>query len=137
MVDGRSRSSTVCRPQRSVHEQRLAAERENEAIYRLVRMRSQWSAILQEFHSCALEGMWLTAIRPVVAGGQIVQIEISGRGFMDKLGIHGDMSSIEEFRNRLQALNRFSRLDITKQSEDFSTRLFTLTAELKEPIVVK
>jgi type IV pilus assembly protein PilM len=138
MVDDRIlKLDDVASRQRSVHEQRLKAERDNESLYRLVRMRTRWAEILEEFHSCMLDGMWLTAIKPVVTGGRIVQIEISGRGFMDKLGIHGDMSSIEDFRNRLHALNRFSKLEITKQSEDFSTRLFTLTAELKEPVVVK
>lgn len=143
MVDSQiQRLDGVANRQRSVHGTRLAAERENEVLYRLVETRTRWAEILDEFRSCNLDGMWMMAIRPVVVNGRIVSIEVSGRGFVDKLDVHAkslatEISAVEDFRNRLRVLKRFSKVEVTKQSEDFSTRLFTLVAELKEPVVVK
>jgi type IV pilus assembly protein PilM len=143
MVESQSqRLDNVANRQRAIRDKRLAAERENEVLYRLVGTRTQWAETVDEVRSCMLDGMWLTAMKPVVVNGRIQRIEISARGFIDKMDAHAkqispQIAAPEVFRNRLAELKRFSKVELTKQGGDFSTRPCTLVAELKEPVVVK
>jgi hypothetical protein len=118
---------------------RKAADRRRaDDILRLVRQRTQWMRMLDSIHSCMLDGMWLTSLRPVTADGAVSAIEISGKGFTDKLVNKADLSAIEEFRNRLRKSEHFTENTEIKQeppvgSEAFA-REFVISAALREPI---
>jgi len=102
-------------------------------------LRSQWLEFLDAVHSCMLEGMWLTALTPKMEGGKISEVEISGKGFQDKLRDvdTADSTAIEVFRNKLREKKCFSaETEITFEppSADTYAREFTILLRLTEPI---
>lgn len=116
-----------------------AARERVDRIVDLIGTRTRWIDMLDGVHEVMPEGMWLTALQPVMKGGQIVQINISGRGFKDKLedkpGETQEGTTIEKFRNRLVASRRFTEeTKITKELPEDYARDFTIQLVLKDPI---
>jgi type IV pilus assembly protein PilM len=112
----------------------------------LVQARSQWAEILAALHGCLLDGMWLTAVRPVETGGDLKQIEIEGYGFADKLKKveRPDATAFEVFRDRIMANDRFSRHAqetkiVTHTLPDANTSMweFRLLVGLAKPLSTK
>jgi Tfp pilus assembly protein PilN len=77
----------------------------------LVNRRGTWTKWLSAIHESLIEGMWLTSLKPVMLGGKLVGVEITGRGFMDKLRLQasGDVTGVEVFWNRLRAVEFFDK----------------------------
>lgn len=145
-------------------QERKRAMQEAEVLFNLVKARTYWSKLLTDVHGSLLDGMWITGFRPVSYDGiAVTHLELSGRGFLDKMkerrltdaekpylsrlvGVGGsrssssndiEVASTEFLGIRLLSLERFSKVKIEGQSEDFSTRSFSLRAEFKEPIRIK
>lgn len=141
--------------------ERKRAMQEAEVLFGLVNARSYWSRLVADVDGSLLDGMWITHLRPVSYDGiAITHLELSGRGFLDKMGgrslTPGEMQYLPKLAGvggnrstndvlaytellgiRLLALDRFSKVEIKGQSEDFSTRSFSLRAEFKEPIRIR
>ena len=104
----------------------------------LVVRRTQWLEILDAVESCMAEGMWILSLRPVREGGQITAVEITGRGFVDKLPATPEVTDIEALRDRLIASPVFTdKTSITRlplfSSGDFA-RDFMISAALQSPV---
>jgi hypothetical protein len=110
-------------------------------LTRLLALRTRWIEMLGAVHGCLLDGMWLKSVTPVVEGGQVVALDISGFGFLDILTNTAEATATEQLCNRLKGLGIFAaeRTRITREpvvnAEDFA-REFTIRAELKEPLRV-
>lgn len=112
-------------------------------IAEMVVRRTEMAEILESIHSCMKEGMWLSAIRAMTFDGQnVTDIEIMGKGFVDKFSEKPDETSvIEQFKNRLVEKGFFTEnTKITQQPvphpSDFA-REFTIMLNLKKPIRIK
>lgn len=115
----------------SAGKKHIAAEKKAESIVNIITARTKWIEILKEVHSCMLEGMWFTSLRPVFEDDEITYIEIAGMGFSDRLTVKSDLTPIEEFRNRLRKSDFFTdETKITKElpSEDFLKEFEVLAA---------
>jgi type IV pilus assembly protein PilM len=141
-----------------VVQQRKRAMQEAEVLFNLVKARGYWSRLVADVNASLLDGMWITHFKPVSQDGlAITHIELSGRGFLDKMGgrsltpvemqylpklvgVGGNRSasdvlaSTELLGIRLLSLDRFAKVEIKGQFEDVCTRSFSLRAELREPI---
>jgi type IV pilus assembly protein PilM len=128
---------------KSAQKDETAARENFEYLADLVEQRTRWVRIVEDIHGCMQDGMWLTAVRPMSADGEnITDIEITGRGFSDKLKDNpSDTPLIEQFRNRLSSKSLFT--DETKityqpvQRAGAHTREFTILLNLKEPIKIR
>jgi type IV pilus assembly protein PilM len=142
-------------------QERKRALQEAEVLFDLVKARTFWSRLLADINGSLLDGMWITRFKPVSLDGiTISHLDLSGCGFLDKMGgrrltsdemlylprLEGvggirstnDMAaSTEVLGIQLLSLERFARVKINQQSQDFSTRSFSLRAEFKEPIRIK
>jgi type IV pilus assembly protein PilM len=141
--------------------ERKRAMQDAESLFNLVKARAYWARLVSDLNGSLLEGMWITHLKPVSYDGlTITHLELSGRGFLDKMGgrsltpaemqylpklagVGGNRSTndvlayTELLGIRLLSLDRFSKVEIKGQSEDFSTRSFALRAEFKEPIRIR
>ena len=141
--------------------ERKRAMQDAESLFSLVRSRAYWARLVSDINGSLLEGMWITHLKPVSYDGLIItHLELSGRGFLDKMGgrsltphemqylpklagVGGNRSTndvlayTELLGIRLLSLDRFSKVEIKGQSEDFSTRSFSLRAEFREPIRIR
>ena len=102
-------------------------------------IRSQWLVLLDAVHSCMLDGMWMTALTPRVDGGAIARVEISGKGFQDRMREFdtAESTAIEVFRDKLRAQACFSDdTEITYEppSADTFVREFTISLCLTRPV---
>jgi type IV pilus assembly protein PilM len=119
---------------------RKGADRERaDQVLRLASQRTRWLDMLDSIHANMLEGMWLTAVRPVLGDdGAVTHVEISGKGFVDKLVNKPGLSAIEDFRDRLRKSPYFTEgTEIRKEppvgSEAFA-REFVIWAAVKDPM---
>jgi len=141
-VNGRiERIDLYARRMKAVRKQEGTAALKVGQMAGVVLLRTQWIQILEAVRSCLVEGMWLMSLRPAVEGGRITAVEISGRGFVDKLVDSPEASAIEAFRDRLIETAVFSpATSITRlhlvSSGDFA-RDFTISAALQDPIAAK
>ena len=120
-----------------------AVKADFEYLSGLVEKRTRWVYIIEDIHTCMQDGMWVTAIRPMSSNGvSITDIEITGKGFADKLKDNpADAPLIEQFKDRLSARPIFT--DATKityepvpTAGDYA-REFTILLNLKDPIKIR
>lgn len=120
-----------------------AVKADFEYLSQLVDKRTRWVHIIEDIHFCMQDGMWLTAIRPMSSDAEnITDIEITGKGFADKLKDNpADLPLIEQFKDRLSAKPIFT--DDTKityepvpRAGDYA-REFTILLRLKDPIKIR
>ncbi|MDA0577895.1 MAG: type IV pilus assembly protein PilM [Verrucomicrobia bacterium] len=122
---------------------REEALRKVNAIVDLVGRRTQWIEMIEAIHSCLLDGVWVTGVEPQVnAAGMVTAVEISGKGFEDKLSKQStpEAGAIDQFRDRLRVVGPF-----TEQSEITAvpppaagnhSREFKIELLLKNPLKV-
>jgi type IV pilus assembly protein PilM len=117
------------------------AYKKAEALVRVVDLRTRWIEILDAIHSCMPDGVWMTAMQPIVnEEGEIAQIEIKVSGFDDKLKLvtERDATAYEVFRNRIRKSEPFlESTEITRESipdNQAYTRECTIIIGLKNPI---
>lgn len=113
-------------------------------ILGVIGLRSQWIEILDAIHENALDGMWITNIRPIPKAetGEIAQIELTGRVFKDKLTKlkQQDESAnpLEIFRDRLKKQAKFDEtthiVEMPPMSFDAYAQDFKLVIGLKSPL---
>lgn len=138
-VKGRSgKLMTLVRQVDRAKKEVAAAMSRVNSIADVAHRRTEWIEVLTAIRSCLADGMWLMSVRPRVEGGSITAVEMSGRGFLDKLEDTDELSSIEAFRDRLTATPVFKEgTSITRlplvNSSDFA-RDFTIVALLERPI---
>ncbi len=121
---------------------RVARDKENvqrdlSEIVRLIDQRTFWLRLMNTIHGCLLEGMWINAIRPVLHDGRIEALEITGRGFNDKLRFAAtvDKTPIVVYRDRLRESGYFSdKTDLERQLLRDPIWEFTIRAYLREPV---
>jgi len=128
---------------RQLKEQTLVRRRAKtraDELLAVVGLRTRWLGMIEAVHGVMLDGMWLTAVHPVVEKGAVTHVEISGRGFVDKLKDKEGMSAIEQLCELLAQAEFFT--DETKivklaviSAEDYA-REFTISAALRDPIKV-
>jgi len=133
--------NTVSDSLEEVKNRKKEVQKKTDILVGAVALRAQWLEMLDAIHSCMLDGMWLTSLQPIIEDGMITHIEISGRGFVDKLVDKPDTTAIEEFRNRMEVSDYFTEgSKITKlpvvSSKDFA-REFSIWAALKKPVEVR
>lgn len=126
---------------KSVKEEQAQVRAQVDTLVEVIERRTQWTRIVEALQSCLLEGMWLTAVRPVSGGGgSVAAIEIEGMGFEDKLraATEAEATAVEMFRDRLRAHERFGEgTEITRQppmAAGAFAREFTLRVELAAPL---
>ena len=104
----------------------------------VVRFRTRWLEVMDAIHASLSEGMWLTGVRPVIENEEVTHLDISGRGFLDKLVDLPEATAIEQFSQRLTALQLFTEeTRIVREpvvGTDAFAREFTIRAELAEAI---
>ena len=104
-VDGRTAElQTVQTRLNAVIGAKRAARVRVDDIANVIARRTEWIRLLEAVHGCLLDGMWLTALDPVVTtNGTAVTVTVSGRGFEDKLSQYDTQAAtpIEQFRDRL------------------------------------
>ena len=111
----------------------------------LIARRTRWIEILNSVQACMLDGMWLTSIQPVAAAGdpEAMFIEISGRGFQDKLLLadRQDATALEIFRDRLRASPCFNEKTEIERAPAVGTgayaREFTIKVGLRKPVKLR
>lgn len=92
-----------------------------DAIIEVIKKRTYWSEVINEIHSCLLNGMWIMSLRPVSDATETESdnmiIEIRGMGFEDKLKEvdRPDATALEVFRDRLRSSKYFSDKTEIKQ----------------------
>jgi len=122
---------------------RVSKERNN-AVSRLtdisdvVNSRTQWIEIIGEIHACMEEGMWLTSLDPVSNGGKTTHVEITMRGFVDKLVDDASGTATEHFRDKLRESECFTeKTDIVREwvvEKGDYLRIFAISICLASPI---
>lgn len=104
----------------------------------VVNSRTDWIEIFSEIHSCMDEGMWLTELVPVTKKGKTTHIEITMRGFADKLVDDASGTATEHFRDNLRNSEYFTdKTDIIREwvvEKDDYLRTFAISAALTSPI---
>ena len=104
----------------------------------VVRFRTRWLEVMDAIHASLSEGMWLTGVRTVIENEEVTHLDISGRGFLDKLVDLPEATAIEQFSQRLTALQLFTEeTRIVREpvvGTDAFAREFTIRAELAEAI---
>ena len=109
----------------------------------VIGLRTRWLEIVESAHGCMLDGMWLTSVKPVRQDNMITDVDISGRGFEDKLRKvdRADAEAIEVFRDRLRACAAFTdKSDVTVRpppGPEGYDRGFTIRVTLKDPIKLR
>ncbi|MFO7870238.1 MAG: type IV pilus assembly protein PilM [Kiritimatiellia bacterium] len=112
-----------------------------EDLLSVVNLRTQWLEIIDSVHSAMPEGMWLTAVEPVVTDdGFMTHVDISGKGFDDKMKLLDNPEARQVFRDRLRESECFTgKTDITvrplMKPGDFA-REFTIRLALAKPVKV-
>lgn len=114
-------------------------------LLELVSKRTQWIEMLETIRTHMLDGMWITAVTPVLVPEKPIEhIDFKGMGFEDKLvpfdksDKQGDVTAVESFVDKLRSVGPFSKVEITEYSaptgpRDFA-RKFTIRVTLKKPI---
>lgn len=129
---------------RKVLAEKKEAQQKVEVLREVVARRTRWIEIVSAIREAMLDGMWLTAIEPVVTEGgeQMAEfIEITGHGFNDKLRAYeeaGGPNAVEMFTTRLEQAAPFSeKTEIWRYppySPDAYDREFTIRIGLKQPM---
>ncbi|NQU39676.1 MAG: type IV pilus assembly protein PilM [Lentisphaerae bacterium] len=104
----------------------------------VTRARTTWLEMVSAVQGAMLDGTWLTALVPVIEEARVTHVDISVRGFLDKLKDRPDATATEQFAARLRELACFTdETKITSEplvdSGDFA-RVFTIRAALAEPV---
>ena len=126
---------------KQVESNKKKAVKKAETLVQAVELGTRWIEVLEGIHSCMLDGMWITALQPIVSpDGEIAQIEIKASGFDDKLKLvtEHDATAYEVFRNRIRKSGHFlESTEITREPTPNSqayTRECTIMIGLKKPI---
>jgi type IV pilus assembly protein PilM len=114
-------------------------KKKDDSLATLVADRTVWLSILEAIHGALLEGMWITAVTPVIEKDAVVAIEVSGRGFSDKIAPVDN--PFEVFRDRLRAAPLFTdKTEIIRMpavAANAPTREVTMQVVLKNPLSVQ
>jgi hypothetical protein len=150
MMDGQTRmveqkKGTLERDQgllRAAQKEKAEAQKRVETLLGAIGRRTEWIEIIDEIHTCMLDGMWLKSLQPVVRENQITQIEIQGMGFDDKLKAadRPDATAVEVFRDALRKRPPFTAETEIKTVSPLlvsSAREFTLRIALRKPIPLR
>jgi len=118
---------------------RNEVQKKVEQVAALIAAKTRWVEILGALHDCLLEGMWLTAVKPVVGADRVTRaLEISGMGFQDRLNPIDtpEATALEIFRDRLRSSPYFTEeTEIKRISAGGAyAREFMILAVLREPI---
>lgn len=119
-------------------EAKKEVKKKADSLASLVTERTVWLSILEAIHGALLDGMWITAVTPVIEKDTIIAVEVSGRGFSDRIAKVDN--PFEVFRDRLRATPLFSdKTDITRMPAAVAnapTREVTLQVVLESPLSV-
>jgi type IV pilus assembly protein PilM len=126
---------------KKVHAEAAAVAARADALARVAGLRARWVELFGALHDTLIDGMWLTAIVPVIEEDRIVALDISGRGFLDKFTDSAEATATEQYVQRLKALAPFGDdTRITREpvvaSDDYA-REFTVRAALKAPLPLR
>jgi len=118
----------------------------------LVDQRTQWACVFESILAAKLDGMWVTAVEPVLEKRRrynakpqksIKAIDVSLAGFDDKLDQVeevGGPTAIEQFRDRLRQMRSFKdETEITKEvpmRTGAYEREFTVRLHLETPVLL-
>lgn len=125
---------------RAVTRKKSDAQLKADTVGTILTMRTQWIRILDSVRKCLLDGMWITAVHPVVEDdGQINAVEISVSGWTDKLKKQTEgksMNALELCRENLRTSEFFTEKSDFKNAPVTTpaTQSFAITANLKKPI---
>ncbi len=109
-------------------------------ILNVVGKRTQWVEIVRTIYDGLLDGMWIASLRPQKdsANTRIVAIELTGKGFHDKMSeaqTDENTTPLSVFRDRLRTSPLFSQeTELRKTQFGRPTWDFTLWLVLGEPI---
>ncbi len=108
----------------------------------LAAKRTRWLEMVEAIRACMKDGMFLTSIRPISADGMnVTDIEISGRGFVDKFkDVPNEPSQVDQLREKLIAGECFTEnTKITHQPvvqpSDY-LRDFRILVNLRTPVSI-
>jgi len=75
----------------------------------VISLRTAWIEMLESIHSCMPDGMWITSVKPMLRGTEIVEIELELSWFEDKLkkASSSRATAIEMFRDKLRESSHF------------------------------
>ncbi|MFC1497009.1 type IV pilus assembly protein PilM [Verrucomicrobiota bacterium] len=127
-----------------VKKERAAVSGKIDTLINLIALRTQWVRMVDAVHSCVLDGMWVTSLRPIVEEQKITAIEIRMSGFEDTLKNAGtaEATAIEVVRNKLRESECFSDGQETKIEMELPprpgayAREFVILAKLEKKIEV-
>jgi hypothetical protein len=117
---------------------KAASRAKVDKLLHVINRRIRWVEILGSVQSCMLDGMWLTSVKPVeVKEGKTSTIEISGKGFDDKLKLVAtpDQTAAEIFVDRLKECGCFS--EETKIKSEMMFRAGDYAREFKIWVVLE
>ena len=132
---------------RRVEKEEEALNVQLDALFRLVEQRTDWLRLVDAIKHALPDGLWLTAIEPVMGGAEgdnakkidhaqmIVGVQVRGVGYLDKAET---AAPIQDFRDALRAEPQFDEgTEIQRQpspGKDDYLREFELLIKLTEPM---
>jgi len=105
----------------------------------LVGSRSRWLELLEGVRNSMQQGMWVTAVTPVVVGDRIPRVDITLQAFSDRLKDDDMGTASERLRNRLRSMPLFEDNSeiISEMAVGAYLRRFSIRLELVNPISVQ
>lgn len=133
-----NRFSSVKGGLRKASQDRAAAISRINDLSAIIGSRTSWIEILQAVQACMEEGMWISAVHPIQDGSNVTHVEITVRGFVDKLKDSESGTATERFRDNLRESGYFTeKSDIVRErgvEKGDYIRMFAIRLVLSSPI---